>query len=56
MRLAMTWSDASRRFTVALAPGSRMRPPARRPIDLRLAGQTRSQRVEFDGSPLDIRL
>ena len=28
MRLAMTWNDATRRFTIALAPGSRMRPPS----------------------------
>jgi hypothetical protein len=28
MQLTMTWNEAARRFTIALAPGSRMRPPA----------------------------
>ena len=56
MRIAMAWNDGTRRLTMRLAPGSRMRPPAHRQIDVRLAGQTRSQRVVFDGSPLDVRL
>ena len=56
MRLAMTWTDARRRFTLRLAPGSRMRPPARRAIELRIAGGTTSRRVSFDGTPIDLRL
>jgi alpha-glucosidase/alpha-D-xyloside xylohydrolase len=54
MRLAMTWNDASRRFSLALAPGSRMRPPSPRPLEVRLATRAASQRVVFDGTPIDI--
>ena len=54
MRLAMTWNDAARRFTIALAPGSRMRPPAGRRFEVRLAASAASQRVTFDGTPVDL--
>ena len=54
MRVAMTWNDASRRFGMALAPGSRMRPPSPRPFTVRLAGEARSERVVFEGKPIDI--
>jgi alpha-glucosidase/alpha-D-xyloside xylohydrolase len=54
MRLAMTWNDAARRFSVALAPGSRMRPPATRAIEVRVAGTTRSERITFVGKPLQL--
>ena len=32
MRLAMAWDDARRRFSLGLAPGSRMRPPLTRTL------------------------
>ncbi len=38
MRLAMAWDDARRRFSLALAPGSRMRPPLTRTLEVRVAG------------------
>ena len=38
LRLAMTWRDAARQLSLRLAPGSRMLPPARRPLRVRLAG------------------
>jgi alpha-glucosidase/alpha-D-xyloside xylohydrolase len=56
MKLTMSWNDAARRLTIRLVPGSRMRPPFTRPIDVRLAGQKASQRIVFTGAPLDIRL
>ncbi len=37
LRLAMTWRNAARQLTLRLAPGSRMLPPARRPLRVRLA-------------------
>ena len=49
MRLAMTWNEAARRFTIALAPGSRMRPPAERRFEVRLAASATSQRFTFEG-------
>ena len=56
MRLAMTWDDASRRFSVRLATGSRMRPPARRTLEVRLAGTTTPRRLVFEGKPVDLSL
>ncbi len=56
MRIAMSWTDARRRLTLRLAPKSRMRAPARRPIEVRVAGQDAIRRVVFDGKPLEIAL
>jgi alpha-glucosidase (family GH31 glycosyl hydrolase) len=56
MRLVMAWDDASRRLTLSLAPGSRMRPPALRRIDIRLAGQSTALPVSFTGEPLVVEL
>jgi alpha-glucosidase (family GH31 glycosyl hydrolase) len=56
MRLAMTWRDRERRLSLALAPGSRMLPPMRRAIDVRLAGDKTGKSIVFDGKPLEVRL
>jgi alpha-glucosidase/alpha-D-xyloside xylohydrolase len=56
MGLAMQWTNATRRLTLSLAPGSRMRPPARRPIEIRVAGATRVVTVTFTGAPLNVTL
>jgi alpha-glucosidase/alpha-D-xyloside xylohydrolase len=56
MKVAMAWNDATRRLSLRLAPGARMRPPARRPIEVRVAGSNAVQRVVFEGKPLEIRL
>jgi alpha-glucosidase/alpha-D-xyloside xylohydrolase len=56
MRLAMTWRDADRRLSLRLAPGSRMMGPAKRPIDVRVAGGKATRSVVFDGKPTDVRL
>jgi alpha-glucosidase/alpha-D-xyloside xylohydrolase len=55
MRISLAWTDAARTLTVALAPGSRMLPPARRPIDVRVAGDRRTRRLVFDGKPIEVR-
>ena len=49
MRLAMTWNDATRQFSIARAPGSRMRGAIPRRIDVRLAGTQTSRSMSFDG-------
>ncbi len=54
MRMAMTWNEEMRTFSVALAPGSRMRPPVTRPLDVRLAGTQATQRLTFAGQPLQL--
>jgi alpha-glucosidase/alpha-D-xyloside xylohydrolase len=56
MRVAMTWNDGARRLSLRLAPKSRMLPPARRPIRVRLAGSTDVKDVVFEGKPLEIAL
>ena len=50
------WRDAERRLTLALARGSRMLAPGRRPIDVRIAGGKGVRRVSFEGKPLSIGL
>ena len=52
MGIEMRWQDGSRRLTLQLAPGSRMLPPLRREIDVRLAGGKSSRRVVFTGQRL----
>ena len=56
MGMAMTWSDAARRFTVRLSAGSRMRAPAARSLDVRIAGQRDTRRVVFEGKTIDVQL
>ena len=56
MRVEMKWNDAARRLTLRLAPGSRMLPPARRTIDLRVAGETATRTVAFTGRPVGVSL
>jgi alpha-glucosidase/alpha-D-xyloside xylohydrolase len=54
MGIAMQWRDAQRRLTLQLAPGSRMLPPVKRAIDVRLAGSTATKPVVFTGQTLQI--
>src|SRR5262245_43578923 len=56
MRISMTWRDAERRFSIRLAPRSRMFSPARRPMELRIAGQSSTRPFTFEGRPIDLRL
>jgi alpha-glucosidase/alpha-D-xyloside xylohydrolase len=56
MGLSFKWNDASRRLSLSLTPGSRMRPPAQRQIEVRLAGSQKVERTTFDGRPLTLRL
>ena len=46
--------ESVNKSAMALAPGSRMRPPASRQLDVRLAASATSQRVVFDGKPVDL--
>ncbi len=56
MRVLMIWRDAARRLTVRLAPGSKMLAPARRRIDLRVAGSATTVPIVFTGRRIDIAL
>ena len=55
MRIDTVWKNEERVLTLKLASGSRMRPPARRTIEVRLAGEKATRMVDFSGRPLDIR-
>jgi alpha-glucosidase (family GH31 glycosyl hydrolase) len=56
MRIEMGWRDAERRLTLRLARGSRMLAPAKRPIEVRIAGERETRALMFDGRPLDVRI
>jgi hypothetical protein len=51
MGIEMAWNNASRVFSMRLAEGSRMLPPERRPIEVRLATGGESRSVVFEGRP-----
>ena len=52
MGIEMKWNDAARRLSLRLAPGSRMLPPLRRPIEVKLEETTKQ--IEFQGRPIEI--
>jgi hypothetical protein len=56
MGMEARWDDAARRLTLRLVAGSRMLPPLRREIDVRVAGSSSSKRVTFSGRPLTLSL
>jgi alpha-glucosidase/alpha-D-xyloside xylohydrolase len=56
MKVEMNWTDANRRLTLRLSPGSRMLAPNRRPLVIRMAGQPTTRAATFDGRQLDIPL
>ncbi len=54
MGIQMAWNDARRALSLRLAPGSRMLPPARRNLSVKLGAATRP--AIFEGRPLEVRL
>jgi alpha-glucosidase/alpha-D-xyloside xylohydrolase len=56
MGIDIAWRDADRRLTLRLSPGSRMLPPARRSIEVRVANEKASRAVVFEGKPVDVKL
>ena len=54
MGVEMSWNDARRLLTLRLARGSRMLPPGRRDLIVRLRQAAR--RITFDGHPLELKL
>ncbi len=56
MRTALAWNDRARVLSVRLAPGARMLPPAKRAIEIRVAGEGRTRSLMFEGKPIDLRL
>jgi alpha-glucosidase/alpha-D-xyloside xylohydrolase len=56
MRIEMLWRNADRRLSLRLAPGSRMLPPQKRQLDVRVAGEKAIRGVVFEGKPLEVKL
>jgi alpha-glucosidase (family GH31 glycosyl hydrolase) len=56
MGISMVWQDRDRRLTLALTPGSRMRPPLVRDVEIRIAGEQAVRRATFSGRRLTLTL
>lgn len=54
MGIQMAWNDTARKLHLQLASGSRMLPPERRAINVKLGDKTQS--VTFEGKPIEISL
>ena len=54
MGIQMAWNDTARKLHLQLASGSRMLPPGRRAINVKLGDKTQS--VTFEGKPIEISL
>jgi hypothetical protein len=47
---------SGRLLTLCLVRGSRMLPPARRTIEVRVAGENTAKTIAFTGRPLEVRI
>ena len=57
MGIDIRWDDRRRRLSLALADGSRLRPPgARRSMKIRVAGTRETRDLVFAGKPVDVQL
>jgi alpha-glucosidase/alpha-D-xyloside xylohydrolase len=54
MKIEMAWNDRGRRLTLRLADGSRMLPPLRRNIEVRLVPDKATRAVIFEGRPVEV--
>jgi alpha-glucosidase/alpha-D-xyloside xylohydrolase len=54
MGIQMAWNDGRRRLTLRLAAGSRMLPPLRRNIAVRVAPDKTTRAVVFEGRPVEV--
>ena len=52
MRLVAQWDDVRRTLRLSLAPGSQLIGGTPRWIEIRRAGETRTESVRFDGSAI----
>ena len=55
MGIHIAWNDQQRRLTLHLAQSSRMLPPQRREIKVRLVSEQASRDAVFSGRPLEIK-
>lgn len=56
MHLDIEWKNSLRQISIRLRDGSRMLPPEKRHIQLRVAGETAQRDITFEGHPISIKL
>lgn len=56
MQIRVTWNDRRRRLTLRLAQGSRMLPPLKRRIEVRMASEKAARSTVFAGRPVEVQL
>jgi alpha-glucosidase len=56
MRTELTWRDSARKLSLRLAKGSKMLSPARRAIEVRVAGEKKVRSVVFEGKALEVKV
>jgi alpha-glucosidase (family GH31 glycosyl hydrolase) len=56
MRVNIAWNDRQRRLSLRLAAGSKMLPPARRNLVVKVAGEPPTREAVFEGRPLELKL
>jgi len=56
MLVSIGWNDKQRRLSMRLANGSKMLAPMRRNIIVRVAGETTTRDIVFQGRPVDVKL
>jgi alpha-glucosidase/alpha-D-xyloside xylohydrolase len=56
MRVEIAWNDAQRRLRLNLAPGSRMMGAARRRMVVKVAGESASRDLVFEGKSVEVKL
>jgi len=56
MKVQIIWNDRSRRLTLRLGEGSKMLPPLRRNIEVRVAGEKITHTIVFEGRPAEMQL
>ena len=56
MRIRINWNERSRRLTLRLAEGSRMLPPLKRKIEVRIVPEKTTRSIVFEGQPIEIRM
>ena len=56
MEIRMTWNDRRRRLTLRLAERSRMLPPLKRRIEVRIASEKAARSTVFAGRPVEVQL
>jgi hypothetical protein len=56
MRVNISWNDKQRRLSLRMANGSKMVAPMKRNIIVRVAGETVTREVTFEGRALEMKL